>query len=156
VNVKDDREQIEFYQQLGANVRARRKKLGLSQDALAQLVGLTRTSLTNIENGRQHPPLHTFCEIIEQLKVGASDLLPRRAAVTEVVDVKAMAGDQVRGDDELAFITTGIGIQQETTNGDTKKKDRSDGTDPSSGEPDHRGPGPGVQDRQGKGRANLR
>src|SRR5579871_3366378 len=98
--MKDDPVEIAFYQQLGANVRARRKKLGLSQDALAQLVGLTRTSLTNIENGRQHPPLHTFCEIVEQLKVDASNLLPRRAAVTEVVDVKTMAGDQVRGEDE--------------------------------------------------------
>lgn len=154
--MKDRPEQIAFYQQLGANIRTRRKRLNLSQDALAQMIGLTRTSLTNIENGRQHPPLHTFCEIAEQLKVEPSALLPRRAAEPEVVDVKAMAGQQIRGENELAFITTGIGIKGENPNGDTKKKDRGDGTGASRGEQGHRGSGSGIQDRQGKGRADLR
>ncbi len=120
--MKDAPQQVAFYKQLGANIRTIRQRLDLSQDQLARSIGLTRTSLTNIESGRQHPPLHTFCEIVEQLKVDASDLLPIRATPTEIVDVKAIAGQQIRGDNELAFITTGIGMKrEERSHGDSKK-----------------------------------
>jgi len=127
--MKDSPQQAAFYQQLGSNIRKYRTRLKLSQDALAKAIGLTRTSLTNIENGRQHPPLHTFCEIVEQLKVEASEVLPSRPAATGTVDVKAMAGEQVRGENELAFIATGIGIKKkERPHGDAQKKNRGDGT----------------------------
>src|ERR1700684_4591763 len=72
-----------FYRQLGTNIRECRNRLNLSQDALGKLIGMTRTSLTNIESGRQHPPLHTFCEIAEQLKVDVLELLPRPLVVAE-------------------------------------------------------------------------
>src|SRR5438128_1981431 len=88
-------QQIMFYQQLGANIRKYRVLNKLSQDELSKLVGLTRTSLTNIEKGRQHPPLHTFCEIVEQLKVDIWDLLPRPVAIREPIDLKTLAGSQV-------------------------------------------------------------
>ena len=117
-----------FYKQLGANIRKSRQRLKLSQDELARSIGLSRTSLTNIENGRQHPPLHTFCELVEQLKVGASDLLPSSAMSSETVDVKAIGGQQIRGADELAFITAGIGTKnEERSHGNTKKKNRGNG-----------------------------
>jgi len=109
--MKDAPEQTAFYSELGANIREHRKALNLSQDALARMVGLTRTSLTNIENGRQHPPLHTFCEIVEQLKIDASNLLPNRTVskTPDGIDVEAIATRQTRNPDELAFITTAIG-----------------------------------------------
>jgi transcriptional regulator with XRE-family HTH domain len=119
-------QQIAFYKQLGSNVRNNRKRLGLSQDELARAVGLTRTSLTNIENGRQHPPLHTFYDIVEQLNVDTSELLPRKMAQIKPVDVKAIAEGQIRGENELAFIASGIGINKEAKrSGDPKKKDRA-------------------------------
>src|SRR5271169_4349163 len=73
---KEEPRKVEFYQQLGAQIRKFRKHQKLSQDVLAKLVGLARTSLTNIERGRQHPPLHTLSEIVAHLKVDISDLLP--------------------------------------------------------------------------------
>ena len=153
----DDSDHAIFYQQLGANIRGHRKALKLSQDALAKMVGLTRTSLTNIENGRQHPPLHTFCEIVEQLKVGVTDLLPARDNVPAAVDVQAIAAPQVRDQSELAFIVSGIGLkQEENVNGDTKKKNRSAGAVASVGGADHRRAGSGVQNRQVKRRTHPR
>jgi transcriptional regulator with XRE-family HTH domain len=125
--MKDAPQQIAFYRQLGENIRACRKRNKLSQDALAKLIGLTRTSLTNIENGRQHPPLHTFCEIGENLKVDISELLPRPPATPEAVDITAMVGDQLRSVDELEFIKAGIGIKNRGTHGDTKTQNTSDG-----------------------------
>ena len=118
--------QAEFYRQLGERIRTLRKRRELSQDALARLVGLSRTSLTNIEIGRQHPPLHTFCEIVEQLQVDFSELLPHRMAATTPVNVEALAGTRVRGKNELVFIETGIGMKGKEPHGDTAAKNPSD------------------------------
>lgn len=120
--VNDLLQQSAFYQQLGANIRKYRKRLRLSQDALARLIGLTRTSLTNIENGRQHPPLHTFCDILEQLKIDVWELLPRKIAPIEPEDMKDIVSRQARGDSERAFIEAGIGLQGGQSHGNTKKK----------------------------------
>jgi transcriptional regulator with XRE-family HTH domain len=122
---KNTPQQLMFYKQLGENIRQCRKDRDLSQERLASLVGLTRTSLTNIEKGRQHPPLHTLCEIIEHLQVAIVDLLPRPAAIKEPSDIKALAGEQVRGDDELAFIETAI--KGEKSHGHKKKQDSGNG-----------------------------
>lgn len=121
-------QQTAFYRHLGENIRACRKRTGLSQESLAKLVGLTRTSLTNIENGRQHPPLHTLCEIVEKLNVEISGLLPSAFAATEGVDIKAMAGMPL-GAEELAFIQSAIGIKQSNrgSHGDTETENTSDG-----------------------------
>ena len=126
--MKDAAQQSEFYRQLGEGIRKCRNKRKLSQDALAKLVGLTRTSLTNIESGRQHPPLHTFCEIVEQLKADFWELLPRALTPTATIDVGALAGSQVRGDNELAFIETGIGMKGRGSHGDTTTKDSGAGS----------------------------
>lgn len=67
-----------FYKQVGENIRARRKALGLSQEALAKAVGLKRPSLSNIEKGRQNILLHTFYDIADSLNMGAETLLPAR------------------------------------------------------------------------------
>jgi DNA-binding XRE family transcriptional regulator len=124
---KKTAQQVMFYQQLGTNIRKHRVRNKLSQDELAKFVGLTRTSLTNIEKGRQHPPLHTFCEIVEQLKVDIWDLLPRPVASREPIDLKTLAGSQVRGENELAFIETAIGIRGGSAHGNTTKEDSDNG-----------------------------
>jgi transcriptional regulator with XRE-family HTH domain len=115
--MKNPAQQFEFYRQLGESIRKCRKRRKLSQDALAKLVGLTRTSLTNIENGRQHPPLHTLCEIVDQLGIEFSELLPRPLETLGSVDVEALAGSQVRGEKELAFIETAIGMKRRGSHG---------------------------------------
>ncbi|MDJ0694644.1 helix-turn-helix domain-containing protein [Mastigocoleus sp. MO_188.B34] len=38
-----------FYAEVGSSIRQARKNIGLSQEALASLVSITRTSVTNIE-----------------------------------------------------------------------------------------------------------
>jgi transcriptional regulator with XRE-family HTH domain len=126
---KESSQQFAFYQQLGENIRRRRKHRKLSQERLADLVGLTRTSMTNIERGRQRPPLHTLCEIMEHLQVDIGDLLPRPSAIKVPSDIKALAGVQVRGDDEMAFIETAI--KGKKAYGDTETQDSGIGEKPS-------------------------
>ena len=53
----------------------------LTQGALAQEVGLGRTSITNIEHGNQKVPLHVLYRICEVLHVPIAELLPPLAGV---------------------------------------------------------------------------
>ncbi len=65
-----------FYSKLGENIKAARKKRGYSQDDLTKHVGLTRTSIVNIEKGRQHPPMHVIMNIASLFNVDINELLP--------------------------------------------------------------------------------
>jgi len=68
----------QFYQRLGRLVfRARTRPDGrISQAALALALGLSRTSVTNIERGRQPVQLYTLYKIAEILGVVPTQLLP--------------------------------------------------------------------------------
>lgn len=52
-----------FYAELGARVKAARVRCGITQTELAAALGLTRSSIANLEGGRQHPPIHTIVEL---------------------------------------------------------------------------------------------
>lgn len=67
--------QVRLYRVIGLRVRSIRTAKGITQEALAKQVKLTRTSLTNIEKGRQKVLLHTAVEIAHALGVGAGELL---------------------------------------------------------------------------------
>jgi transcriptional regulator with XRE-family HTH domain len=66
----------EMYRNVGESIRKHRKKAKISQEALADLVGHTRTSITNIEAGRQRIPLDLVFRLASALKIDARDLLP--------------------------------------------------------------------------------
>jgi transcriptional regulator with XRE-family HTH domain len=69
-------QQDAFYAEIGRRVRGARERAGLTQEALAARVGLSRTSLTNIERGRQKMLLHTLCGIAQATGVKPARLLP--------------------------------------------------------------------------------
>ena len=48
----------------------------MTQDRLGVLVGLSRTSITNIEKGRQHVSLHQLYRIADALNIPVEALLP--------------------------------------------------------------------------------
>lgn len=62
-----------FYRALGGRIRELRG--AMSQERLAKEVGLTRTSIVNIEAGKQKLLLHNLFRIAEALAVRPSDLL---------------------------------------------------------------------------------
>jgi transcriptional regulator with XRE-family HTH domain len=68
-----------FNQRMGAKIRAARKEARLVQAQLAQMVGLSRASITNIEAGSQAPPPYRLALIADVLKVSLADLLPELA-----------------------------------------------------------------------------
>ncbi len=66
----------DFYRDIGTFVRVKRTAGGISQEALADKIGLARTSVANIEAGRHRPPLHTLEDIAGVLRCKLQDLLP--------------------------------------------------------------------------------
>ena len=64
------------YGVVGAAVREAREVAGLSQQALADAVGLTRTSITNLEQGRQQVPLHVLYALASVLGIPLKSLIP--------------------------------------------------------------------------------
>lgn len=64
-----------LYRTIGKEIRRRRERAGLTQAALAQHIGLERTSITNIERGRQRMLVHTLDRIARVLHCPTARLL---------------------------------------------------------------------------------
>lgn len=72
-----------LYAEFGRKIRSLRvrEELALSQEALSRRVGLSRTSITNIEKGRQQIPLHALYIFADALGVEPSALLPDKKSL---------------------------------------------------------------------------
>jgi len=81
-----DRE--EFYAEVGRRVKKARKLRMLTQESLASLVSLTRTSITNIEKGRQKILLHTLDDLAKALRVDYASLLPANPVGSSDTDLQ--------------------------------------------------------------------
>ncbi|MBI3916124.1 MAG: helix-turn-helix transcriptional regulator [Betaproteobacteria bacterium] len=81
----------DFYVALGVRI-AKARHSRLTQDALAKKVGLTRTSIINIEKGRQQVLVHTLEEIARALNASVTDLMPRRDDVVAALRDKPQKG----------------------------------------------------------------
>lgn len=66
----------ELYRLFGQAIKRSRRDAHMTQKALANRVGLTRTSITNIEKGTQNVSLHTVYELAAALNKHPDDLLP--------------------------------------------------------------------------------
>ena len=81
--------------------RPRARKI--TQDELAALVGVPRTTITNIENSRQLMPFHLFYDICLALNIEARDMLP---SMDEL-------GQTLRETDQDSFVVEGKNLQSE-------------------------------------------
>ena len=72
-----------MYARLGSHIRSRRDQIGMTQAELASGVGLSRTSITNIERGRQPMLVHQLCALAAMLHVDVCELI-RESRVTPV------------------------------------------------------------------------
>jgi transcriptional regulator with XRE-family HTH domain len=64
------------YEHIGREIAQQRASIGLSQAELARSIGLTRSSISNIEKGRQKMLVHTLLDIAVSLHAPASSFLP--------------------------------------------------------------------------------
>jgi len=68
--LQDDIERV-----VAANIRAARKRKGISQDELAELAGLDRAHLYRLESGKQSMTLRTLKIIADTLGLRVRDLI---------------------------------------------------------------------------------
>jgi transcriptional regulator with XRE-family HTH domain len=85
--IREDR----FYEALGAAIKARREELGLTQAELGEHLQLSRTSVTNIERGRQRLLIDQFCRVAEVLLCTYDSLVAEAAAKQSTVEKKSMS-----------------------------------------------------------------
>jgi transcriptional regulator with XRE-family HTH domain len=72
-----------LYREFGGLLRTHRRRAGLTQNQVAERVGLARTSITNIERGHQHVPLHQLFRLASAVGVQPAELLPTGSAALE-------------------------------------------------------------------------
>jgi transcriptional regulator with XRE-family HTH domain len=73
-----------YYVALGRQI-ARARQAKMTQDTLAQKVSLTRTSIINIEKGRQQVLVHALADIASALGVSITALLPPQDDVAHLL-----------------------------------------------------------------------
>jgi transcriptional regulator with XRE-family HTH domain len=66
----------DLYKQIGDRLQARRVALGLTQQQLADVIGVKRTSITNTEAGRQCLPLERLYALCEYLEISIHAVIP--------------------------------------------------------------------------------
>ncbi|AWM14742.1 hypothetical protein DI487_13330 [Flavobacterium sediminis] len=76
-----------LYKILGDRIKDRRDSLGMSQTNLSEeLKDLKRASISNIEKGRQHPPLDTIYRLCEALRLDIHTILPTYSEVLDYIE----------------------------------------------------------------------
>ena len=90
----DDQPVTRFYQLLGERVRAAREDKDLTQAALAERLDLSRTSITNLENGTQRPPAHHLARMAQVLEMPITELIPEWQRVASVERIHTDWQDQ--------------------------------------------------------------
>lgn len=84
-----------FYAEVGRRIKTAREKRGLTQQALASMISLSRASLANIERGKQKTLLDTFVDLATALQLPPNKLLPDVQSSTEAV-VEELLKDRPR------------------------------------------------------------
>lgn len=66
---------VEFWKGLGRRIIGTRTAAGITQQQLADFIGLGRSSVANIEAGRQRVPVTTLIKIARRLEVSLDALV---------------------------------------------------------------------------------
>lgn len=61
--------------ELGQQLKAHRKELGISQDELAEKIFVSRQSISNWENNKTYPDIHTLLLLAETFSVSLDELI---------------------------------------------------------------------------------
>jgi len=93
----------DYYAAIGRKIADVRGQTGITQEALAAKISLSRTSIINIEKGRQQLLVHTLVDIARALHVTPSDLIPesQRGEPTDINSVLRESGVSEKGIDWL-------------------------------------------------------
>lgn len=74
-----------LYQILGNKIKVRREDLKMNQIELGEKAGIGRTSISNIEKGRQKPPLSVIYKICHELELDVRSILPTHLEIEQEI-----------------------------------------------------------------------
>ena len=100
-----------LYSHIGEQLKNHREKIGLTQLELANRVALERTSITNIERGKQKLPIHVLFGVCKALGVSPSEVMPRVEQVADSPEMTQISFGNFNGNVPLgiAMLMTGEG-----------------------------------------------
>jgi transcriptional regulator with XRE-family HTH domain len=108
----------QLYVGIGRRIREARTKLAKNQSDLARDVELTRSSIANIEAGRQKILTHSLIRIASFLDVPVDDLLPDAEELRKSVASSSLALDLSDHSEETQhFVTTALQRTREAKRG---------------------------------------
>jgi transcriptional regulator with XRE-family HTH domain len=111
----------QLYKEFGQLLRDSRLKAKLTQDEVAERVGLKRTSITNIERGRQHIPLHQLFLLATAVGTTPEKLLPDPQTASDVV-LEAQAATLRAATDDEEDVAFAIAILSKSAKTDRTQK----------------------------------
>ena len=100
-----------FYVAIGNKIRMARKQKNIDQETFAKFIQLSRTSVINIEKGRQRPSIYQIWLMAYHLQVPITDLIPpldlqvRIDSWTEIVEKNNLIADPDEKKALMGFIT---------------------------------------------------
>lgn len=87
----DSSEEI-FYKKLGTLIQRKRNVAGMNQEQLSLKLGIKRTSLTNIESGKQTIPAHLLYKLSNIFQSPIEELFPEH--LDQGSDLKSLLSGQ--------------------------------------------------------------
>ena len=78
-----ERKHTHLYKCLGEVINLRRKRLGLSQEQLAEEADVDRAFISNVERGKRNPSFGTVAKIADGLRMRYSRLVTKCELCTE-------------------------------------------------------------------------
>jgi DNA-binding XRE family transcriptional regulator len=109
-----------YYVGLGVAIKTSRSRAHVTQQQLATAVGLQRTSISNIEKGRQKFLMDTFYQIAYALRISPVALLEDSLREMDARQIKSKANVSFFGlsEEEQQIIAKSIKINEEGGAGD--------------------------------------
>lgn len=90
-----DIDDARLYKEIGQRLRGHRRRVKRSQGEVAEALGIVRSSLANIEAGRQRLTIHTLYRICAELNISASEALPSVSDFVMHTPVSAIAPEHL-------------------------------------------------------------
>ena len=80
----------DLYRAIGQQIRVSRLAISLNQEKLASFVGLTRSSIAQIEAGKQAPSIFLLYKLCNTLKIAITEVLPKE-------EFDSLSADRIMG-----------------------------------------------------------
>lgn len=77
-----------LYKLLGSRIKSRREELDMNQSVLGEKAVIGRASISNIEKGRQKPPLSVIYRICHELDIDVHSVLPTYKEIEASVEAE--------------------------------------------------------------------